>query len=60
MVGVIDDGVDLMGYILWGCIDFVSVLIGEMSKWYGFIYVDLDDQGYGMLVCYFKKLFYWY
>ncbi|MEG0592880.1 MAG: 6-phospho-beta-glucosidase, partial [Coprobacillus sp.] len=39
------DGVDLMGYTSWGCIDLVSASTGEMSKRYGFIYVDRDDQG---------------
>lgn len=60
MVEVVVDGVDLMGYMLWGCIDLVSVFIGEMSKWYGFIYVDLDDEGNGIKNCYEKKLFNWY
>lgn len=41
------DGVDLMGYTPWGCIDLVSASTGEMSKRYGFIYVDLDDSGNG-------------
>lgn len=46
---VVYDGIDLMGYIFWGFIDLVSVSIGEMKKWYGFIYVDKDNDGYGML-----------
>lgn len=60
MAGAIDDGVDLMGYTPWGCIDLVSASTGEMSKRYGFIYVDLDDQGHGALARYPKKSFYWY
>jgi 6-phospho-beta-glucosidase len=60
MAGAIDDGVDLMGYTPWGCIDLVSASTGEMSKRYGFIYVDLDDQGHGTLARYPKKSFYWY
>ena len=36
-----------MGYTPWGCIDLVSASTGEMSKRYGFIYVDLDDEGNG-------------
>ena len=39
------DGVDVMGYTPWGCIDLVSASTGEMSKRYGFIYVDVDGQG---------------
>ena len=55
-----EDGVDLMGYTMWGCIDLVSAGTGEMKKRYGFIYVDKDDQGNGSLKRYRKKSFYWY
>ena len=41
MIEAVEDGVDLMGYTPWGCIDLVSASTGEMSKRYGFIYVDL-------------------
>lgn len=54
------DGVDLMGYTTWGCIDLVSASTGEMSKRYGFIYVDRDDQGNGTLNRSKKKSFDWY
>ena len=54
------DGVDLMGYTPWGCIDLVSAGTGEMKKRYGFIYVDRNDQGEGSLVRYRKDSFYWY
>ncbi len=54
------DGVDLFAYTPWGCIDLVSASTGEMSKRYGFIYVDLDDQGQGTLARYKKKSFNWY
>ena len=54
------DGVDLMGYTAWGCIDLISASTGEMSKRYGFIYVDRDDQGNGTLKRYKKKSFDWY
>jgi 6-phospho-beta-glucosidase len=54
------DGVDLMGYTPWGCIDLVSAGTGEMKKRYGFIYVDMDDRGNGTLKRYKKKSFYWY
>ncbi|MGX7417965.1 glycoside hydrolase family 1 protein [Carnobacterium gallinarum] len=56
----IADGVDLMGYTPWGCIDLVSASTGEMSKRYGFIYVDLDDNGNGTGDRYEKKSFNWY
>jgi len=54
------DGVDLMGYTSWGCIDLVSAGEGQMSKRYGFIYVDLDDEGNGTFERKRKKSFYWY
>lgn len=55
-----NDGVDLMGYLPWGCIDLISCSTGQISKRYGFIYVDLDDEGNGTLNRYRKKSFYWY
>lgn len=54
------DGVELMGYTSWGCIDLVSAGSGQMSKRYGFIYVDRDDAGSGTLERSKKKSFYWY
>lgn len=60
MADAIDDGVDLMGYTPWGCIDLVSMSTGEMSKRYGFIYVDLDDTISGSGDRYKKKSFSWY
>lgn len=54
------DGVDLMGYTMWGCIDLVSAGTGEMKKRYGFVYVDRDDQGNGTLNRTPKDSFYWY
>ena len=56
----IDQGVDLMGYTSWGCIDLVSASSGEYSKRYGFIYVDKHDDGSGTLERKPKKSFYWY
>ena len=41
------DGVDLIGYTTWGCIDLVSNGTGEVKKRYGFIYVDIDNEGNG-------------
>ncbi|MGL5314271.1 MAG: 6-phospho-beta-glucosidase [Peptostreptococcaceae bacterium] len=54
------DGVDLMGYTPWGCIDLVSASTGEMKKRYGFIYVDKDNEGNGSLKRSKKKSFDWY
>lgn len=56
----VDDGVDLFGYTPWGCIDLVSVSTGEMSKRYGFIYVDADNKGRGSFDRSRKDSFYWY
>ena len=55
-----EDGVDLMGYTPWGCIDLVSAGTGEMKKRYGFIYVDKDNEGKGTLARSKKKSFDWY
>lgn len=54
------DGVDLIGYNPWGCIDLVSAGTGEMKKRYGFVYVDADDEGNGTYNRYKKDSFYWY
>ena len=54
------DGVDLMGYTPWGCIDLVSASTGEMAKRYGFIYVEKYDDGTGDLSRKKKKSFEWY
>ena len=54
------DGVDLMGYTPWGCIDLVSFTTGELKKRYGFIYVDKNDDGTGSGKRYKKKSFGWY
>lgn len=54
------DGVDLIGYTPWGCIDLVSASTGEMAKRYGFIYVDKYDDGSGDCSRRRKKSFNWY
>ncbi|MFJ4268628.1 glycoside hydrolase family 1 protein [Paenarthrobacter nicotinovorans] len=54
------DGVHLLGYTSWGPIDLVSGTTGQMSKRYGFIYVDRNDDGAGTLERYRKKSFDWY
>lgn len=55
-----EDGVDLIGYTPWGCIDCVSFTTGEMKKRYGFIYVDRDNEGNGTLKRSKKDSFAWY
>lgn len=56
----IADGVDLMGYTPWGCIDLVSLSTGEMAKRYGMIYVNKFDDGTGDFSREKKDSFYWY
>ena len=60
MAEAVDDGVDLMGYTMWGPIDLVSAGTGEMKKRYGFIYVDKNNDGTGDLHRARKDSFYWY
>lgn len=54
------DGVDLMGYTCWGCIDLVSNSSNQMIKRYGMVYVDCDDSGNGTYRRIRKKSFNWY
>lgn len=54
------DGVELLGYTTWGCIDLIAASTGQMSKRYGFIYVDRDDEGNGTFKRSKKNSFYWY
>ena len=60
MKKVIEDGTNVIAYTMWGCIDLVSASTGQMSKRYGFIYVDKDDEGNGTYNRYKKDSFYWY
>ena len=60
MKKAVDSGVDLMGYTSWGPIDLVSAATSQMSKRYGFIYVDADDKGKGTYDRYKKDSFDWY
>jgi 6-phospho-beta-glucosidase len=57
---VLKDGVECLGYTVWGCIDLVSASTGEMKKRYGLIYVDKNDDGSGSLRRGKKDSFYWY
>lgn len=56
----IEDGVDVLAYTMWGCIDIVSASTGEMKKRYGFVYVDMDDEGNGTMKRYKKDSYEWY
>lgn len=56
----VKNGVDLIGYTVWGPIDIISMSTSEISKRYGFIYVDIDDRGQGSFQRYKKKSFDWY
>lgn len=56
----LEDGVPVLGYTTWGCIDLVSASTAELKKRYGFIYVDRNDDGTGTLERYRKKSFSWY
>lgn len=56
----LQDGVELLGYTSWGPIDLVSASTAELSKRYGFIYVDRNDEGSGILARYKKNSFSWY
>ena len=60
MDAVDEDGVDVIGYTAWGCIDLISATTGEMSKRYGLIYVDRDNDGKGTNERIRKKSFWWY
>ena len=60
MAEAVKDGVNLMGYTTWAPIDLVSASTGEMSKRYGFIYVDMDDSGNGTMKRIRKDSFSWY
>lgn len=60
MLEAVEDGVDLMGYFPWSVIDLVALSTGTMSKRYGFIYVDVDDEGKGTFKRIAKDSFYWY
>lgn len=59
-LAVDEDGVDLIGYTPWGCIDLVSASTGQMSKRYGFIYVDKNDNGIGTMKRSKKDSFEWF
>jgi 6-phospho-beta-glucosidase len=54
------DGIPVMGYTMWGPIDIIAASTGEMKKRYGFIYVDVDDNGNGTFKRIKKDSFYWY
>ena len=54
------DGVDLIAYSPWGCIDLVSFTAGDLKKRYGFLYVERNDDGTGSVKRYRKDSFFWF
>ena len=60
MKNAVEEGVDLIGYTMWSCIDLCAASTGELKKRYGFIYVDSDGLGNGTYTRYIKDSFYWY
>ena len=60
MKAIEEDGVDVIGYTVWGCIDPISFTTGEMKKRYGMVYVDRNNDGSGSLERVKKDSFYWY
>lgn len=60
MFAIEEDGIDVIGYTAWGCIDLISFTTGEMRKRYGFIYVDRDNEGNGSFDRIKKDSFDWY
>ncbi|MCR5005687.1 MAG: family 1 glycosylhydrolase [Clostridiales bacterium] len=60
MKEAVEEGVEMLGYTTWGGIDLVAASTGELSKRYGLIYVDVDDEGQGTYKRYRKDSFYWY
>jgi 6-phospho-beta-glucosidase len=60
MKEAVNEGVDLIGYTMWSCIDLCAASTGQISKRYGFIYVDVDNDGNGTYKRYKKDSFYWY
>ena len=59
-LAIVEDGVEVMGYTPWGCLDCVSFTTGEYSKRYGFIHVDKNDDGSGSFARSKKRSFDWY
>ncbi|WP_317944852.1 6-phospho-beta-glucosidase [Carnobacterium maltaromaticum] len=57
---IVEDGVPVIGYTVWGCIDPISFTTGEMKKRYGFIYVDRNNDGSGSYKRSKKDSFSWY
>lgn len=60
LLAVEEDGIELMGYLMWGIIDLPSVSEGKISKRYGVIYVDQDDENKGTHQRYKKDSFAFY
>lgn len=56
----LQDGVELVAYTMWSFIDLISASGGKMSKRYGLVYVDRDDEGNGTNRRICKDSYYWY
>ena len=56
----IEDGVEIIGYMPWSALDLISASTGQISKRYGFIYVDVNDNGEGSYKRYLKDSYFWY
>lgn len=54
------DGVDIIGFLSWAAMDVVSTTEGAIDKRYGFIYIDLQEDGSGSLARYKKDSYFWY
>ncbi len=57
---ILDEYIDIIGYLSWGIIDIVSSSSAEIEKRYGFIYVDKNNNGEGTLKRYPKASYNWY
>lgn len=55
-----EDGVEVIGYMPWSAIDLIALSTGDIEKRYGFIYVDVDNDGNGTYNRYRKDSFFWY
>lgn len=57
---ILEDGVEVIGYMPWSAIDLIALSTGNIEKRYGFIYVDVNNKQEGTYNRYKKDSFYWY
>ncbi len=55
-----EDNVPVMGYMPWSALDLIALSTGNVEKRYGFIYVDMDNEGNGSYDRIPKDSFAWY